>query len=121
MKVLLVDDSSTMRRIQRNVLEGIGLKEIEEAVDGQDALTKLSFNPELILLDWNMPNMDGSAFLKQIRTMDQYKNTKIIMVTSESEKSKIIEAIKNGANSYIIKPFTPEVLKEKLKDLKLME
>ncbi len=120
MKVLLVDDSSTMRRIQRNVLEGIGIQEIQEAVDGQDAVSKLNFNPDLILLDWNMPNMDGHGFLKHVRSLDQFKTTKIIMVTSESEKSKIIEAIKTGANSYIIKPFTPEVLKEKLKDLKLM-
>ena len=118
--MLLVEDISTMLGVQRNVLEGIGIQEIQEAVDGQDAVSKLNFNPDLILLDWNMPNMDGHGFLKHVRSLDQFKTTKIIMVTSESEKSKIIEAIKTGANSYIIKPFTPEVLKEKLKDLKLM-
>ena len=121
MKVMLVDDSNTMRRIQRNVLEKLGHSDITEAGDGKEALTVLDGTMvDLILLDWNMPNMDGLTFLKTIRGVDKYKTIKVIMCTSESEKTKIIEAIKCGANSYVVKPFTPEILQEKLKDLKLI-
>ena len=116
MRILLVDDSSTMRRIQKTQLINLGLKEIIEAENGDDAFSKLSANMpiDLVLLDWNMPVMDGISFLKKVRSMKEYKDVKIIMCTSESEKEKVIEALKAGANNYIVKPFTPEGLKEKL-------
>ena len=115
MRVLIVDDSKTMRNIQRNVLTQLGYTELEEACDGQDALSKAgAFKPELILLDWNMPNMDGLAFLKTYR--GQGHETPIIMVTTESEKPRVVEAIKAGVNNYLVKPFTPDVLSGRIKE-----
>jgi two-component system chemotaxis response regulator CheY len=109
MKVMLVDDSKTMRTIQKNVLTQIGYSDVIEACDGQDALSKAKADPpDLILLDWNMPNMDGLSFMKTFRKEDQ--STPIIMVTTEAEKSRVIEAIKAGVNNYVIKPFTPDTL-----------
>jgi two-component system chemotaxis response regulator CheY len=114
MRVLVVDDSKTMRAIHRSVLGQIGDAEIEEACDGQDAMSKAAaFGPDLILLDWNMPNMDGFTFLKTYR--GQGNKTPIIMVTTEANKPNIIEAIKAGVNDYVVKPFTPDVLSERIK------
>lgn len=113
MKILLVDDSKTMRSIQKSVLAQLGYTKIEEACDGQDALSKVgAFNPDLMLVDWNMPNMDGLTFVKTFRQND--KATPIIMVTTESEKSRVIEAIKAGVNNYVVKPFTPEALSQRI-------
>ena len=115
MRILLIDDSKTMRNIQRNILTQLGYNEIEEACDGQDALSKsAAFDPELILCDWNMPNMDGITFVKSYR--GQGKKTPIIMVTTESEKARVVEAIKAGVNNYIVKPFTPETLSQRLSE-----
>ncbi len=113
MKILLVDDSKTMRNIQRSVLSQLGEMTIEEACDGQDAMSKLSsFQPDLMLVDWNMPNMDGLTFVKTYRTKN--KTTPIIMVTTESERSRVIEAIKAGVNNYVVKPFTPDLLSQRI-------
>lgn len=113
MKILLVDDSKTMRSIQKSVLSQLGYTKIEEACDGQDALSKVgAFKPDLMLVDWNMPNMDGLTFVKAFRQND--KATPIIMVTTESEKSRVIEAIKAGVNNYVVKPFTPEALSQRI-------
>lgn len=116
MKVLLVDDSTTMRRIQKTQLGNIGVTDIEEAGNGEEALAKLKTvsGIDLILLDWNMPVMDGITFLRAARADAAFAKIKIIMCTSESEKEKVMEALKSGANNYIVKPFTPEALKEKL-------
>jgi len=115
MKVLLVDDSKTMRNIQRGILTQLGYEQIEEAVDGQDALEKVaSFDPELILLDWNMPNMDGITFIKHYRSSGS--KIPVIMVTTEAEKSRVVEAIKAGVNNYVVKPFTPNVLGERIQE-----
>ncbi len=116
MKVLLVDDSVTMRRIQKTQITSLGITDIIEAGDGEDALGKLQSNMpiDLVLLDWNMPVMDGLTFLKKVRQDPAYKGVKIIMCTSESEKSRVVEALKSGANNYIVKPFTPDALKEKI-------
>lgn len=116
MRILLVDDSVTMRRIQKTQLNSLGLNDVIEAGDGEEAMKKLadSMPIDLIMLDWNMPVMDGITFLKKVRSDNTYKDVKVIMCTSESEKSKVVEALKSGANNYLVKPFTPEALKEKL-------
>ncbi|MDR2693683.1 MAG: response regulator [Chitinispirillales bacterium] len=116
MRMLLVDDSVTMRRIQKTQINSLGITDILEAGDGQEALGKLKSNMpiDMVLLDWNMPIMDGMAFLKTVRADAAFKDVKVIMCTSESEKSKVVEALKSGANNYIVKPFTPEALKEKI-------
>lgn len=119
--IMLVDDSTTLRRIQRNIIEKLMTCTIVEASDGKDAIEKLkNFKPDLFFLDVNMPNMDGITLLKYLRSNAQYAGSKIVMCTSESEKTKIIETIKLGANSYIVKPFSPETLEQKLKDLKVI-
>ena len=113
MKIMLVDDSKTMRSIQKSVLGQLGYSVIEEACDGQDALSKVgAFQPDLLLVDWNMPNMDGITFVKHYRQTN--KTTPIIMVTTESEKSRVIEAIKAGVNNYVVKPFTPDALSQRI-------
>ncbi len=116
MKILLVDDSSTMRRIQMNTLKSIGYEDVVQAEDGQDALNKLKENPDvkLVLLDWNMPNMNGIDCLKAIKANPTTKPIPVMMVTSEAEKSKIIEAIQSGASNYLVKPFEADALKEKI-------
>ncbi|MBX3373725.1 MAG: response regulator [Phycisphaeraceae bacterium] len=113
MRILLIDDSRTMRNIEKGILAQIGYTDVEEAVDGQDALSKVdAVNPGLILVDWNMPNMDGLSFVKAYRGMGN--RTPVIMVTTESEKSRVVEAIKAGVNNYVVKPFTPETLSQRL-------
>lgn len=116
MRILLVDDSATMRRIQRTQLSNLGMTDMVEAANGEEALEVLaaSHPVDIVLLDWNMPVMDGLTFLKKVRSNSSYSGVKIIMCTSESEKKKVIEAMKEGATNYIVKPFTPESLKEKL-------
>ena len=116
MRILLVDDSATMRRIQKNQLAGLEVKDILESADGQDALTTLKNNMpvDLVLLDWNMPVMDGLACLEAIRADAEFKDVKVIMCTSEAEKSKVFEAMKAGAANYMVKPFTQDTLKQKL-------
>jgi two-component system chemotaxis response regulator CheY len=105
-----------MRRIQKNTLKQIGYEDVLEAGDGQEALSTLKANSEikLVLMDWNMPNMDGITALKTIKGDDALKHVPVIMVTSESEKSRIIEAIQSGAANYVVKPFQPDTLKEKI-------
>lgn len=113
MRILLVDDSKTMRNIQKAVLTQLGHQDVQEACDGQDALAKLAtFKPELLLVDWNMPNMDGLTFVKTFRQTN--KTTPIIMVTSEAERPRVIEAIKAGVNNYVVKPFTPDLLSQRI-------
>jgi len=115
MRIMLVDDSKTMRNIQRNILGQLGYTDIEEACDGQDALSKVvAFKPDLLLVDWNMPNMDGITFVKTIRQKGMKQP--VIMVTTESEKSRVVEAIKAGVTNYIVKPFTPETLGQRVQE-----
>lgn len=115
MKILLVDDSKTMRNIQRGILSQMGYSQVEEACDGLDALSKVgSFGPDLLLVDWNMPNMDGITFVREYRKKGC--KTPIIMVTTEAEKSRVIEAIKAGVNNYVVKPFTPDVLQQRIEE-----
>ena len=116
MRILLVDDSSTMRRIQKNTLEKLGYTDVTEAGDGAEGLSKLAANGpfDLVMMDWNMPNMTGIEALKKIKADPALKAVPVIMVTSESEKSRIIEAIQAGAANYIVKPFQSDVLQEKI-------
>ena len=116
MKLLLVDDSATMRKIQRNVLVKLGYTDILEAEDGISALVKLeNTQVELVLLDWNMPNMDGLTLLKAVR--ERGMDVPIIMVTTEAEKERVLMALQSGANSYVIKPFTAELLTKRINEV----
>ena len=115
LKILAVDDSATMRRIIVNTLKRIGHEDIVEAEDGADAYAKLETEDGInfIITDWNMPNMSGLEFVTKVRE-GSYKELPILMVTTRSIKEDIIEAMKAGVNSYIVKPFTPQTLKEKM-------
>jgi two-component system, chemotaxis family, chemotaxis protein CheY len=113
MKILLVDDSRTIRNIQKNVLAQLGHTEIMEAADGVEALSVIAQNrPDLALIDWNMPNMDGITLVRKIRETD--KALPLMMCTTEAEKTRVLEAIKAGVNNYVVKPFTAETLAEKI-------
>ena len=115
MKVLIVDDFATMRRIVRNVLKQIGFTTMVEADNGKAALKVLKKEKiDLILCDWNMPEMPGIDLLKAIKSDDELKNIPFVMVTAEAQKENIIEAVKAGVSSYIVKPFTAETVTEKL-------
>lgn len=114
MKVLVVDDSKTMRQILQNVLQMLGVDEIVQASDGVQAVEAAATgNFNLVLMDWNMPNMSGIEALIAIRAKGI--DTPIVMVTTEAEKDRVIDALKNGANDYMVKPFTPIALEAKLK------
>jgi two-component system chemotaxis response regulator CheY len=114
MKVLVVDDSTTMRRILINSLAPAGVTDVEEARDGQEAVDAVRDKQfDLVLMDWNMPNLLGIDALKQIRAMGN--QVPVIMVTTEAEGDRVMEALKSGANNYIIKPFKPETIIAKIK------
>ena len=115
MKILVVDDMLTMRRIVKNIMRQLGFANVEEAENGQDALTKLraeSFG--FVISDWNMPVMTGIELLRAIRADDSLKAIPVLMVTAEAQKENLIEAIQAGVSNYIVKPFTAEVLQEKM-------
>ncbi|MEW6411923.1 MAG: response regulator [Candidatus Zixiibacteriota bacterium] len=114
MQVLVVDDSQIMRKIIIGVLKRLNIKEIVEAADGQEAIEAVAANTDigLILMDWNMPRMSGIDALKKLRADNV--SAPIVMVTTEGEKQKVIEAIKAGANDFLIKPFTPKDITAKL-------
>lgn len=115
MRFLIVDDSSTMRRMISNTLNGIGYADITMAEDGLDALDKMKQQQfDIILTDWSMPRMNGLEFLKVAQTLEGYQHIPIVMVTAEGGKQEVITAIKEGARDYIVKPFTAQVLKDKI-------
>ncbi len=115
MKFLVVDDSQTMRRIVNNALKGIGYDDIIEAEDGKDAITKLYVEKiDFVITDWNMPNMSGLEFIKAVRADEQFLNLPILMVTARGMKEDVVEALQARVNNYVVKPFTPHVLKEKI-------
>jgi two-component system chemotaxis response regulator CheY len=115
MKFLIVDDSLTMRRIVVNTLKTIGYDQVVEAADGKDALAKLlTEGADFVVTDWNMPEMNGLELAKSIRGNSQFENLPILMVTTRGNKEDVIEAMKVRVNNYIIKPFTPQGLKDKI-------
>ncbi|MGM0519206.1 MAG: response regulator [Campylobacterota bacterium] len=117
MKILIVDDSSTMRRIIGNVVQQLGFskEDFEEAEDGVKAWKLLGESQfDVILTDWNMPNMNGLELVKKVRAEGSHQKTPIIMITTEGGKGEVITALKAGVNNYIVKPFNAEILKEKL-------
>lgn len=115
MRALIVDDSRAMRTILGKMVTSLGF-EVSTAIHGKDALDQLvaGLRPELMLVDWNMPEMNGFDLLQSVRSDAAYAATKIIMVTTETEVQRIAAALAAGANEYIMKPFTPEVIYEKL-------
>jgi len=117
MKFLVVDDSSTMRRIVINSLQRIGFTDCVEAEDGQDALAKFDASIGFVITDWNMPNMSGTDMTRALRTREDGRTVPVLMVTARSVREDIITALESGVNNYIVKPFTPQVLKEKIDEL----
>ncbi|MZG52634.1 MAG: response regulator [Nitrospinae bacterium] len=119
-KVLVVDDSTVMRQIIKKNLKELGFAEPLEAENGAAGLKKAGEEEvDLIVSCWNMPNMTGLEFLKAVRADDKLKGTNFIMVTSEADKEKIMEAVQAGVNQYIVKPFNAMQLEEKIKAIKL--
>ena len=115
MKILVVDDMLTMRRIVKNIMTQLGFANVEEAENGQDALDKLKGHTfGFVISDWNMPVMTGIELLRAIRADEKLKAIPVLMVTAEAQKENLIEAIQAGVSNYIVKPFTAEVLQEKM-------
>ena len=114
-KVLVVDDFATMRRIIKNVLKQLGFSKVLEADDGTTALEVLKENKvDLIISDWNMPKMTGLDLLKTIRGEKTTQSIPFLMVTAEAQKDNVIQAVQSGVSNYLVKPFTAEAIKEKL-------
>ena len=117
-KILVVDDFSTMRRIVKNILKQLGYENIDEAEDGNQALNKIkSGSYDFIVTDWNMPNLDGLELCKAVRADAATKDIPILFVTAEAQKENVITAVQAGASNYIVKPFTAEILKEKIEKI----
>ena len=115
MKILVVDDFATMRRIIKNILKELGYQNIDEADDGGTALAKLKLEKfDFVITDWNMPSVSGLELLKSIRSDPKLKDMPVLMVTAEALKENIVQAVKEGVNNYIVKPFTADTLKEKI-------
>ena len=115
MKILVVDDFSTMRRIIKNLLSELGFTTMSEADDGKTAWPMLQTgNFDFLVTDWNMPGMTGLDLLKQVRADEQLKTLPVLLVTAESKREQIVEAAQAGVNGYIVKPFTAKTLKEKI-------
>ena len=118
MKILVVDDFSTMRRIVKNILRQLGFDNIIEAEDGEVAVRKLeSERVDFVISDWNMPKMSGLDLLKWVRSHDEFKDMPFLMVTAEAQKENVLEAVKAKVSNYIVKPFTAETLSEKIEKI----
>ena len=117
-KILIVDDFVTMRRIVKNLLKQLGYENITEAEDGEQVYAKLKGGGfGFVVSDWNMPNLDGLGLVQKVRSDPELKSLPFLMVTAEAEKEKVIEAIKAGVSNYVVKPFTAEILKEKIEKI----
>jgi len=118
MKILIVDDFSTMRRIIKNLLRDLGFTNTQEADDGSSALPLLKASDfDFLITDWNMPGMTGIDLLKAVRSDDKLKSLPVLMVTAEAKREQIIEAAQAGVNGYVVKPFTAQALKEKIEKI----
>jgi len=118
MKILVVDDFSTMRRIIKNLLKDLGFTNIQEADDGSTALPMLQQGDfDFVVTDWNMPGMQGIDLLRAVRSDDSLKHLPVLMVTAEAKKEQIVAAAQAGVNGYVVKPFTAATLKEKLEKI----
>ena len=115
MRILIVDDFATMRKVIRNLLRQVGYDNIVEAENGEAAFSVLkSQKVDFVISDWNMPNMTGLELLKAVRADSELNKMPFLMVTAEALKDNVVEAVKAGVNNYIVKPFTAEVLSEKI-------
>ncbi|MBA5873411.1 MAG: chemotaxis protein CheY [Nitrospira sp. CR1.2] len=115
MKILVVDDMSTMRRIVKNILKQLGFNNLEEAENGQEALTKLKADTYgFVVSDWNMPVMMGIDMLRAIRADEKLKKIPVLMVTAEAQKENLMEAVQAGVSNYVVKPFTAETMQDKI-------
>ena len=115
MKILVVDDMSTMRRIVKNILKQLGFNNLEEAENGQEALTKLKADTYgVVVSDWNMPVMMGIDMLRAIRADETLKKIPVLMVTAEAQKENLMEAVQAGVSNYVVKPLTAETMQEKI-------
>jgi two-component system chemotaxis response regulator CheY len=118
MKILVVDDFSTMRRIIKNLLKDLGFTNVQEADDGNTALPMLQQGDfDFVVTDWNMPGMQGIDLLRAVRADDSLKHLPVLMVTAEAKKEQIVAAAQAGVNGYVVKPFTAATLKEKLEKI----
>ncbi|MCK2149973.1 MULTISPECIES: chemotaxis response regulator CheY [Marinobacter] len=118
MKILIVDDFSTMRRIIKNLLRDLGFSNTDEADDGNTALPMLkSGKYDFLVTDWNMPGMSGFDLLKAVRADESLKTLPVLMVTAEAKRDQIVAAAQAGVNGYVVKPFTAAVLKEKIEKI----
>lgn len=115
MKILIVDDFATMRKIVRTLFERLGFSKLTEAEDGIDALSKLrAASFDFIVSDWNMPNMMGLDLLKAVRADDNLKNIPFLMITAESQKENVVQAVQAGVSNYVVKPFNQDTIETKL-------
>ncbi|GAB7079358.1 chemotaxis response regulator CheY [Megalodesulfovibrio paquesii] len=115
MRILVVDDFSTMRRIVKNILRQLGFNNIEEADDGANAWETLNKGGiDFIISDWNMPNMTGIELLRKVRASEEFHDLPFLMVTAEAQQENVIEAVQAKVSNYIVKPFTAETLKQKI-------
>jgi two-component system chemotaxis response regulator CheY len=116
MRFLVVDDSTTMRRIIINTLNKLGHQEVLEASNGREGMDRLTAGAgvDMVITDWNMPEMTGIEFIRALRGTDKIKDLPVLMVTTNAAKDDIVEALKAGVNNYIVKPFTPETFREKI-------
>ena len=115
MKILVVDDMPSMRSVICHILDDIGFSDVAQAADGVQALKMLESSKfDFVISDWNMPNMNGQELLDNIKNSSQLKHIPVLMVTAETEKNIVVSAVKSGVNAYIVKPFSPQQLQEKM-------
>jgi two-component system chemotaxis response regulator CheY len=118
LKVIVVDDQLTIRSLVRAGLQQIGVNDVREFNGGAEALESLALRPpNVVISDYNMPNMNGMDFLKAIRANPQHKNTAFILLTGRADRDLVVEAVKAGANNYLVKPFTAAILKQKIEQV----
>jgi two-component system chemotaxis response regulator CheY len=118
MRFLVVDDSTTMRRIIINTLNKVGYTDCAEAANGREGVERLATTTvDMVITDWTMPEMSGIDFIRSVRANAATKDLPVLMVTTNAAKDDIVEALKAGVNSYVVKPFTPETIKEKIESM----